>query len=151
MKRALRAATLAVALVVPVPSVLSAGGSWLERAAEAPLQVVAVCQSRSSHWEGGSIFSDSEVSVLRVVRGAPDLTLSVRQRGGEVDGVGQKVSHSNLLEPGKSYLLFLSPNDGGQWTPSSKGVNPISIVGDLLEVVGGDPLEQVLSELGGGA
>ena len=130
---------------------LLAAESWLARAAGAPLQVVAICQSRASHWEGGSIFTDSDISVLRVVQGSPDLTMVVRQRGGEVDGIGQKVSHAKLLEPGKSYLLFLSPAPDGSWSPTSKGVNPIEAAVDLVERVAGDPLEQVLAELGGGA
>ena len=144
-------ATFLVAHVALSGGSLLAAGSWLERAADAPLQVVAVCQSRTSHWEGGSIYSDSDVSVLRVIRGAPDLTLVVRQRGGEVDGIGQKVSHIKLLEPGKSYLLFLTPGESGNWSPISKGVNPITAVADLVESVAGEPLDQVLAELGGGA
>ena len=151
MKKPILAATLLLSLAIPVRGWVLAAGSWLDRAAGAPLQVVALCQSRASHWEGGSIFTDSEVSVLRVVRGAPDLILKVRQRGGEVDGIGQKVSHSTVLEPGKSYLLFLSPNEAGGWSPTSKGVNPISVLTDLVESVAGEPLERVLSELGGGA
>ncbi len=59
----------------------------------APLQLVGRCDSCSSRWEGGSIYSYCEVSVLRVVRGAPQGdTVVVRQRGGVVDGLAQKVS-----------------------------------------------------------
>ncbi len=123
--------------------------SWLERAAHAPLRIVARCETRFSRWEEGSIYSYSDISVLRVVQGSPDQALVVRQRGGEVDGIGQKISHVSLLEPGRTYLLFLSKDDSGNWTPSSKGVNPVVTSTDGSDSVGGEPLDQVLSELGG--
>jgi len=123
--------------------------SWLDRAANAPLQVVGRCQSSTSRWEGGSIYSYSEVSVLRVVRGTPDGALVVRQRGGQVDGIGQKVSHVSLLEPGQSYLLFLSKDDSGNWSTTSKGVNRIVTSSDGSQSVANAALDQVLSELGG--
>jgi hypothetical protein len=151
MRKTLEVAALFVALAMLVGGHAIAAGSWLQRAADAPLQVVALCQSRTSHWEDGKIVSDSELSVQRVVRGAPDSSIVVRQRGGEVDGIGQKVTHTILLEPGKSYLLFLEPADAGRWEPTSKGVNLIATLADAGETVGGDPLDQVIAELGGGA
>ncbi len=147
------AAILAATVTLCAAELCAAGSSvsWLERVGDAPLAIVGVVQSRTSHWESGAIYSDSELSVAKVLRGNPDLTLVVRQKGGEVDGVGQKVSHSTLLVPGKSYLLFLAPGDEGRWLPTAKGVNPITILADGLEVVAGEPLERVLAELGGGA
>ena len=144
-------ATIFVAMVTFSGATLFAAGSWLERAADAPLQIVGVVQSRTSHWENGAIYSDSELSVSKIVRGNPDLTIVVRQHGGEVDGIGQKVSHTTLLAPGKSYLLFLMPAEDGHWLPTSKGVNPIGALADGLEGVAGEPLERVIAELGGGA
>lgn len=124
--------------------------SWLDRTREAPLQVLARCQSRSSHWEGGAIFSDSEVAVLRVVRGRPDAGFTVRQRGGEVDGIGQKVGHGRaLLEPGQTYLLFLAPDELGRLSPVSTGVNLVLDLPDLGPSIAGAPLEDVLNSLGG--
>src|SRR5882724_6522681 len=116
-------ATIFVAMMTFYGANLFAAGSWLERAADAPLQIVG---------------------------GNPDLTIVVRQRGGEVDGIGQKVSHTTLLAPGKSYLLFLTPAEDGHWLPTSKGVNPIGALADGLEGVAGEPLERVIAELGGG-
>jgi hypothetical protein len=85
------------------------------------------------------------------VRGGADSTIVVRQRGGEVDGIGQKVTHTTLLDPGKSYLLFLAPLADGRWEPTTKGVNVIATLPGVGETVGGDPLDQVIAELGGGA
>jgi hypothetical protein len=151
MKKTLEVAALFAALTMLVGSHALAAGSWLQRAAGAPLQIVALCQSRTSHWEGGKIVSDSELTVLRVVRGAPDSAIVVRQQGGEVDGIGQKVTHTVLLEPGKKYLLFLEAADAGRWEPTTKGVNSITALPDVGETVGGDPLDQVIAELGGEA
>jgi hypothetical protein len=144
-------ATIFVAMMLLCAASLFAAGSWLERAADAPLQIVGVVQSRTSHWEDGAIYSDSEISVSKIVRGDPDLTIVVRQHGGEVDGIGQKVSHTTLLAPGKSYVLFLTPGEDGRWLPTSKGVNLIGALADGLEAVAGEPLERVIAELGGGA
>lgn len=123
--------------------------SWSARAAGAPLQVVALCQSRSSRWEGGSIYSYSQLSVIRVIRGAAEGIVTVRQRGGEVDGIGQKVSHVALLQPGQPYLLFLEQDDSGNWTPKTMGVNPVVGASDGSQTVAGQPLDEVVSELGG--
>lgn len=141
---------LAALVLVLAPAMASAGGgpSWRQRAAGAPLQVVARCQSRSSQWEGGGIYSYSQLSVLRTIAGTADPALVVRQRGGEVDGVGQRVSHVALLEPGRIYLLFLR-RDGAAWTPTAAGVSPVVEKDDGEREVGGEPLDEVVAELGG--
>ena len=144
----IRLRTLVLGVVLAAAPVLASGVSWPERAADAPVQIVARCDSRSSRWEGGSIYSYSEVSVLQVVRGSPGDPLVVRQRGGEVDGVGQKVTHVSLLEPGRSYLLFLDGDASSGWSPTSNGVNVVE-EGDGGQTVAGEPLDRVLSELGG--
>jgi hypothetical protein len=151
MREKLEMAVVFVAFALLVAAHALAASSWLQRAAGAPLQVVALCQSRASHWEDGKIVSDSEVSIQRMVRGAADSTIVVRQRGGEVDGIGQKVTHTTLLDPGKTYLLFLAPLADGRWEPTSKGVNVIATLPELGETVAGDPLDQVIAELRGGA
>ncbi len=132
-----------------VANVSWAGSSWLERAQGAPLQLVGRCDSRSSRWEGGSIYSYCEVSVLRLVHGTPGDTLLVRQRGGDVDGIAQKVTHVSLMEPGRAYLLFLVPDAAGTWSPTSKGLYPVSDTPGLGETVGAEALDEVIRELGG--
>jgi hypothetical protein len=131
-----------------VAGAVQAGSGWIERAHGAPLQLVGRCDSRSSRWEGGGIYSYCEVSVLRVVHGAPSQTLVVRQRGGEVDGIAQKVTHVSLMEPGRSYLLFLAPNASGSWSPMSKGLYAV-LDGPAGQTVGGEVLDEVIRALGG--
>jgi hypothetical protein len=111
---------------------------------------VGRCDACSSRWEGGSIYSYCEVSVLRVVRGAPQAdAVVVRQRGGVVDGLAQKVSHVTMVKPGGEYLLFLRRDDSGGWAPLAKGVQPIVATPDLGEAVDGRPLDEVIRDLGG--
>lgn len=126
-----------------------AGSGWIERAHGAPLQIVGRCDSRSSRWEGGGIYSYCEVSVLRAAHGAPDRTLVVRQRGGEVDGIAQKVTHASLMVPGRSYLLFLAPDASGSWSPTSKGLYEVIDSPDVGQTVGGEALDEVIRALGG--
>ena len=127
---------------------LAAQASWVERARDAPLALVARCEAQSSRWEGGSIYTYSEVAALRVVRGVPAHSVIVRQRGGDVDGIGQRVSHQSLLEPGRTYLLFLAQDSSSSWSPTSTGVNLVDDSPDG-QIVGGQTLEQVIGELGG--
>jgi hypothetical protein len=116
----------------------------------APLQLLGRCDSCSSRWEGGSIYSYCEVSVLRVVHGTPQAdTVVVRQRGGVVDGLAQKVSHVTTVEPGVEYFLFLHQDDSGNWAPVTKGVHPVVETPDLGEAVDGQPLDEVIRDLGG--
>jgi hypothetical protein len=142
-------ATAATAVWIGVACVCSAS-ALPESLRSAPLQIVGRCDSCSSRWEGGSIYSYCEVSVLRVVRGAPQAdTVVVRQRGGVVDGLAQKVSHVTLVEPGGEYLLFLHQDDSGSWSPLSKGVHSVVETPDLGEEVDGRPLDEVIRDLGG--
>lgn len=123
--------------------------SWVDLARDAPLQVVGRCQSQASHWEGGAIVTDSEVAVLQTVRGPAADTITVRQPGGEVDGIGQKITGgSKLLAPGTTYLLFLVPGEG-RWQPIPTGVNPVVDRPETGPSVAGTPLDEVLAALGG--
>ena len=142
---------LAVAALIGLAALPPAFGGtpWLEWARNSTLQLVGRCDSRSSRWEEHAIYSYCEISVLRTVRGTPDPGLVVRQRGGEVDGIVQRISHTTRMEPGGTYLLFLAHDPSGAWSPTSKGVNRVVESGDLGETVGGEPLDEVIRQLGG--
>ncbi len=139
------------ALVVAVGTAAQGeGGSWTDRARGSSLVVVARCESAASDWEDGAIHTRSDITVLSVLRGTPDHTTTVRQPGGVVDGIGQRVSHVSLLEPGGTYLLFLSRDDAGGWAPTLRGVNPVDTGAEGEALVGGERLESVISALGSG-
>jgi len=75
------------------------------------------------HSRGGHI-------AFRVAEQRPDLLrkLVLAEPGGDLD--------ASLLEPGATYLLFLSRDDSGAWAPTRLGVNPV--VGPQgAETVGG--------------
>jgi hypothetical protein len=148
MKTAIAGA--AAAVWIGVASVCAASVST-ERTRGAPLQLVGRCDSCSSRWEGGSIYSYCELSVLRLIRGVPGAdAVVVRQRGGVVDGVAQKVSHLSAFQPGEKYLLFLDHDESGSWAPVAKGVHPIVEAPDLEQTVDGQSLDEVIRDLGGG-
>jgi len=144
---------LAVAALIGLAALPPAfgGAAWLDLARNSTLQVVGRCDSRSSRWEQHAIYSYCEVTVLRTVRGSPDPGLVVRQRGGEVDGIVQRISHTPLLEPGGTYLLFLARDAAGVWSPTARGVNRVVETDGLGETVGGEPLDEVIRQLGGGS
>jgi hypothetical protein len=147
MKRSYLVVAALVALAALQPALGAA--PWLEWARNSALQLVGRCDSRSSRWEGHAIYSYCEISVVRTVRGTPEPGLVVRQRGGEVDGIVQRISHTTLMEPGGTYLLFLSRDASGVWSPTSKGVNRVVEAGNFGETVGGEPLDEVIRQLGG--
>ncbi|MGH7898103.1 MAG: hypothetical protein ACREQQ_09130 [Candidatus Binatia bacterium] len=142
--KTLLVSVLLVGLALPAAA---ADRTLIERAHAAPLQVVAHCDSQSSRWEGGSIFTESDVSVLETVRGVPGQRLVVRQRGGEVDGIGQRVTHVSLLKPGRTYLLLLTEDTAVNWVPIASGVKLVDVSAEGVQTVAGRPLAQVLAEL----
>ena len=137
---------IAVSLAASVHAVES---SWVAKRDASTLAVVGRCEARTSHWEGGSIYSLSDVAVEQVLAGEPRRgTVVVRQRGGTVGGIGQKVSHVPLLEPGERYLLFLSPDASGELAPLGGGVQRIVETLDGTLSAAGVPLAELLESLG---
>src|SRR5688572_5968683 len=97
----LRRSIVLFCLALAVPA--AAAGPRSELAARADRIVVATCESTSSAWEDGRIWSRAVVRTRRAVRG-PGGEIVVRQPGGVVGDLGQRVSHVQLLRPGESYL-----------------------------------------------
>jgi hypothetical protein len=147
----MKIAIVGAAVAVWMGATVCAASVLTEQVRGAPLQLVGRCDSCSSRWEGGSIYSYCELSVLRLIRGAAGAdAVVVRQRGGVVDGVAQKVSHLSTFQPGEKYLLFLDRDGSGNWAPVARGVHPIVEVPDVEDTVDGQPLDEVIRDLGGG-
>lgn len=149
MRPSLRAVFLAASAALAASTSAGAALAWRERARDAPLDIVGVCEGQESRWEEGSIFTYSDVAVRDVAHGSAGVArVTVRQPGGVADGLGQRVSHVTLLEPGRTYLLFLFPNRDSTWTPGSFGVNVVESAADGSESVAGESLSSILAAVG---
>lgn len=140
-------------LLAPVSSIGAAddlADAIASRAAGAALVVIGEPLGQESRWEDGGIWTYTEVAVRRAIgAGGPD-TVVVRQRGGTVGRIGQRVSHVRLLDPRRPHLLFLWPDDhGASWIPGTAGVLPIDLGLDGLERVEGTLLAPIVRSLEG--
>jgi len=58
-------------------------------------------------WVVGSIYTDTSIRVSECMAGTCSSRMIVRQRGGEIDGIGQSVEGTVQLSPGQEVILFL--------------------------------------------
>lgn len=100
--------------------------------------------ARTAVAEGGRIYTDSVVEVDECWRGRCPASISVRQLGGEHDGIGLSVAGITPLETGDRVVLFLRRRAGHHRPVAlSQGVfrfDGSELVRDLggAELVGGD-------------
>jgi len=71
--------------------------------------VVGVVRDVSSYWsaDGTTIFTKANVMVDQVVKGTHHAEVDIEYQGGEVGGIGLKVSDAPSLEKGEKVILFL--------------------------------------------
>src|SRR4051794_15951474 len=87
----------------------------LSRAAD--VVVHAKVRSSTSKLAGpGLIVTVTELEVYTGIKGEPPATLNVVTRGGEVDGLGQRVDGEAVFEPGEETVLFLRRRESGVFT-----------------------------------
>jgi hypothetical protein len=86
---------------------------YAELARSAELVVLAVTHGSTCRERGAMVFTDTELAVIRTLRGgaAPGAIVRVETPGGEVDGAQWLVAGSPRFEPGVTYLLCLSRKD----------------------------------------
>lgn len=119
-----------------------------ERGAKAPLVVVGDPIGQSSRWEDGGIWTYTEVVVRRGLGAETPETIVVRQRGGTVGRIGQRVTHVRLVDPARPHLLLLrKDSESGPWSPLVGGVLPIDLDRSGEERVEGAPLASILRRL----
>ena len=149
-----------VGLAAAVVWVLVAGVASLARASDplgeiiasaktAPLAVVGEAIRQETRWENGGIWTYTEFAVRRSVGQAVPPTILVRERGGEIDGIGQRVTHVNRIDPTRPHLLLLWRDpETGEWSPGIGGILPLALT-TSGETVEGVELEAVLGALAG--
>jgi hypothetical protein len=145
-------AVLVWSVVAGVASSARAGdplGEIVANASTAPLAVVGEAIRQESRWENGGIWTYTEFAVRRSVGEAVPSMILVRERGGEVDGIGQRVTHARRLDATRPHLLLLWRDpETGAWLPGIGGILPLAIT-PSGETVEGVDLESVLGALAG--
>lgn len=82
-----------------------------EVAFDSPLIVRGTVKSVESRWdrERRRIHTYAEIRVIEELKGQPSRTIWVRQPGGIVGDVGQRVEGAAAFEPGEDVVVFLQP------------------------------------------
>jgi hypothetical protein len=104
-----------LALLVLVPLTASAtvvmAMSMEEMAARVPLIVRGTVHRTDTQWGEGRarIWTYGEVVVTETLKGAGRATVVVRQPGGVIGDIGERVAGTATLTPGEEVVLFLEP------------------------------------------
>jgi hypothetical protein len=81
--------------------------SFEEMTARSDLVVRGVAGRSRAAWEAGRIVTSTEVSVVELIKGEPHRLVEVRQPGGVVGDVGQRVEGAATFRLGEEAVLFL--------------------------------------------
>jgi len=100
--------------------------STKELTRDSEIVVVGEVRDVSSYWgeDGTTIFTKAKVMVDQVVKGIYHTEVDIEYEGGEVGGIGLKVSDGPSLEKGERVILFLKTKK------VEKGVRVFSILGN---------------------
>lgn len=113
MKSPLVRVLLSAALLVALPSLGSVvvAQTIEEMTRAAPLVVRGRVGQVQVSWDEGQrkLWTRAELQVLEAVKGAPTPTLLVRQPGGELPHIGQRVEGAAKFTTGEEGLFFLEP------------------------------------------
>ncbi len=133
-RNTLSAALLSLSLLLGSPSLHATTVvpmSATELAQRSDDVVVATVRDAVSRWHQGFIVTDCEVVVDVALKGAVPqrATIFVRVAGGVVGRVGQHIPDAPVLQPGRSYVLFLQGGEGRvrYLTHLTAGALPVSV------------------------
>lgn len=105
--------TALLAMPTPAGATAVAERSIEEMAAGVPVVIRGVVQSTRAAWDGPRIWTFTEVRVLERIKGPVPSVVTVRQPGGEVGAIGQKVEGAAQFAAGEEVVLFLETPKGG--------------------------------------
>jgi hypothetical protein len=107
MLRALLLALFLLPAASLATTVLRADVPALTRLSDAVVRGRVV--SLQSHWtaDGLRIVTDVRLEVVEALKGAPGRTITIRQPGGTVGNIGQRVSGLASFKPGEEVVVFL--------------------------------------------
>ena len=144
MKRRLVGVLFSLALFSAVPAlgavVVALSVEDLTRAA--PIVVHGRVGQVQVSWDDGErkIWTRAEVQVLGVVKGSPATTILVRQPGGELGRIGQRVDGAAQFKTGEEGVFFLEPvpDEAGVYTVFALAAGKVNFerskVGELRAV-----------------
>lgn len=133
MKSPLVRVLLSAALFVALPSLGSVvvAHTIEEMTRAVPVVVRARVGQVQASWDEGQrrIWTRAELQVLESVKGAPAATLVVRQPGGEVENIGQRVAGTAKFTPGEEAIFFLEPvpDEAGVFTTFALAAGKVSL------------------------
>ena len=148
MKTANIVAILAFVLILGVVGSRIAVASTIERmsiprmAQTATLIVRARCTGNAARWEGGEIWTITQLETEDVWKGAASSRLSIRLLGGSVGNITSTVSGVPRFHAGEDLVLFLEPTRLGDYSVESweQGLRePSPLARRLLDMIAEDP------------
>lgn len=128
----LRLCLIALVALAGVAQATTVIGETLEQmAAHAPLIVRGVVGQQQARWDdaGRRIHTFTEVKVVEQLKGEAPALVMVRQPGGEVGELGQRVAGVARFEPGEEVVLFLEQpaDDASVWLVRGLGAGKIRL------------------------
>jgi hypothetical protein len=125
--------SLAVALLVSAAPAAAATfvATSVEQAARASDAVVrgkVVSKAARMTADGSGIVTDVEIVVASAWKGAPDSTVRVTVRGGEVGSLGMKVDASPSFQEGEEVVVFLARR-GERWHVAGHALGKFRVEG----------------------
>jgi len=107
---------LAVPLLLVATTVVPMGIEALTRASTHVVEARAMGSTSQWNSEHTFIFTYTRFEVTRTLKGQTSNTIMVRQIGGTVEGITQKVAGVRHWSPGEEALLFLQPSPAADGT-----------------------------------
>lgn len=125
---------VALALLAPLSVFASVvlAMSMEEMTTRSPLVVRGTVHRVDTQWAEGKtkIWTYSEVVVQETIKGAARTSVLVKQPGGVIGNIGEKVSGAAVFTPGEEVVLFLEPavDEANAFVPFAMSAAKVSLV-----------------------